>query len=217
MKRIDSIPVRVTLVAVLCLLAAAAAQARPVFTSLPTSEVIIEGGALLARGDLEAAHETPAGFGAETGFDVGFRYRQFWSDGWALSPSFHYQKPGTYTGYDGALDDNFDVETSMLRYGVDLVRVFDRYGRGAKLYLSGGVALIRNRLREEYESDSEYYDDGTNSLALSVGVGLRRGDFELSAVYTRNRPSTNRFWPGVEDYNWDTISLRLGFALPTYD
>jgi hypothetical protein len=192
------------------LLTPSGVEARPGRT-----EVIIEGGALMPLGDLEAGNETPEGFAAELGFDVGFRYRQLWPSGWAISPSFHYAKLGKYTGQTTA-DEDFERGTSMFRYGVDVQYFFPSRRQAPRFFLTGGAAIIRNRMREDYADDS-YFEAGANSLSLTGGLGMRQGDFEFSVNYHLNRYSSSRFWDDVDDYNWDYVTLRVGFALPNYD
>ena len=203
----------------LLLVAAACAgpAAQPAAARPGRSEVIIEGAAASPRGDLKAAHAAPEGFGAEMGYDIGFRYRQVWAGGWALSPSFHYVKFGKFSGYDADLEDDFEIGTSVFRYGVDLQYAFGSGDRGTAPFLLGGVSLVRNKMREEYESDGSFFEDGANGLALNAGLGLRRGDFEFSFEYHMNRFDTLRFWDGVSEYDWDYMTLRIGFALPRYD
>ncbi len=178
------------------------------------TEVILEGGAVSPEGDLGASYDTPAGFGSDIGFEVGARVRQRMRNGWAIAPSFHYAEFGNHSGVTPS-DMLFEAKTSTYRYGVDLQYFFPASRGAPRLFLTGGASLIRNRYREDYLDDGSYFADGVNTVALSGGVGLEVGDFEVSAQYHRNRFDTVRFFDGSTDYDWDYISLRVGFALPS--
>jgi len=177
------------------------------------SEVVIEGGAVSPQGDLGASYDTAAGFGADIGFEVGARVRQRLRNGWAVAPSFHYAEFGNYSGVTPD-DFLFEAKSSTYRYGIDLQYFFPARRGAPHLFLTGGAALVRNRYREDNLDNGDYFADGVNTVALSGGIGLEVGDFEITAQYHRNRFDTVRFFEGTRDYNWDYVSLRVGFALP---
>ncbi len=190
---------------------APAAAARP-----GSTEIILEGGASLPQGDLGDSFDTPAGFDADTGYEVGFRVRSRWPNGWALSPSFHYVRFGENSfllddGFGGTIDGA--GRCSIFEYAVDFQYFLPARRHSPQLYLTAGVALTHNRYRVEY-SDDTWFEEGVNALGGSIGMGVRIGDVELSALYHLNRFDTTEFY-APEDYDWDWISVRVGFALPT--
>jgi len=195
----------------LCLLLAAAPAAAA--AGGPVAEVLLESGAVAPLGDLGADYAEPLGFGAGLGYQVGFRYRLRFPSGWAVSPSFHYVKPRTHI-IDEGTPDEIASSTSMYRYGVDAqYRPPSRPGAPA-WFLTGGVAVVRDRLRED-DADGQFFAESCNALAVAAGAGLRLDRVEITAQYEVNRFTTNRFWdPRDTGYNWDTISLRVGLALP---
>ncbi len=174
------------------------------------TEVLVEAGAVMPRGDLEASFDTPAGTQAGIGWEAGVRVRQHLNNGWAIAPSFHF---ADYEDHFLA-GETFDtvVKTATLSYGVDVQHFLQGPRHGPRFYVTAGASLVRNKLREEY-SDDTYFADGVNSVATRAGVGLRAGDWEVLAQYQRNRFDTERFYDASE-YNWDSISLRVGIALP---
>lgn len=186
---------------------ASAAAARPGFY-----EVVLEGGASEPQGDLGDGFDTPAGFDADTGYEVGFRVRSRWPNGWAVAPAFHYVHFGKHTGW---IDETLSFEggASIFEYGVDFQYFFPTRRNQPQFYLTAGAALTHNRYREEY-SDGTWFEEGSNTLGASAGIGLKVGDLEFSALYHLNRFDTQVFFPGVDDYNWDWFSVRVGVALP---
>ncbi|MFH1844897.1 MAG: hypothetical protein ABIF77_17030 [bacterium] len=182
------------------------------------SEVLLEGGVALPGGDLvdDWTDIEKQGFGAETGYEVGLRYRQFVSPNLALSPSFHYVDFGNFateTATQGAII----VATSILRYGLD-VQYFTAAGQGRpQLFLSGGAALCRNRYRDDSEI-SGVYTAPVNALCFAAGGGIRLGDFEVGAYYNINRFDSVRLdYQGRKlSYNWDYLVVRAALAFPTH-
>ncbi len=180
-------------------------------------EVLLEGGIANPLGDLgDGWFTTVKGFGAETGYEVGLRFRYFMTPTWALAPAFHYVEFGKFNGIDPD-QGPIQVETSVLRYGVDLQFFLPESGRFVRPFLTGGLGLCRNRYKDILEGDLSFFETSINTLAFSFGGGLRVGEFEISGVYTLNRFSTRRFSEGLidEDYDWDYFVVRAGFAFPT--
>jgi hypothetical protein len=190
----------------------------------PEAEVLVEGGVSFPYGDLgDDYFGTLKGMGAETGFEIGARVRYFFSPEMALAPAFHYIDFGDFTGVASELGA-FQISTSAMRYGMDLQYFLPTRGRSVRYevrpYLSAGAGLYHNRYRDEAEETSlsyTFYEAGINSLGFALGGGLRVGDFEWSIVYHINRFETVRLSDGglKEDYNWDFLIVRAGFAFPT--
>ncbi len=179
----------------------------------PTTEVLLEAGAVAPLGDLGDDYGEPLGFGAGLGYQVGFRFRLQVAPNWAVAPSFHYVKPRSRTGTDELLGE-IVTATSMHRYGVDAQYTLPSRPGAPRLFLTGGLAVVRDRLRED-DREGQYFAESCNAVAVAAGVGLRVDLLEVTAQYEVNRFSTNRFWdPGDTGYNWDTLSLRVGLALP---
>ena len=202
-----------TVIALILLAAAAvvvwapSASARPGFY-----EVVLEGGASLPQGDLGDSFDQPAGFAADTGYEVGFRFRSRWPNGWSLAPAFHYVHFGKNTGFIDEVT-SFEGAGSIFEYGVDFQYFFPASRNQPQFYVTVGAALTHNRYREEY-SDDDWFEEAVNTLGGSAGIGVKVGDLEFSALYHLNRFDTQTFFPGSEDYDWDWVSVRVGVALP---
>ena len=190
--------------ALLCLLAVVPASAGDM-------SVIIEGGAVAARGDLARDYDTTNGYGAGLGFEVGARVRRTVSPGWDVSPVFNYAQFGGHEGVDAA-DAAFTSRTAAYRYGVDVRRLLGAEA-GPRFFATAGVALIRNRAVYEL-ADADPVQDGVNSVSVSLGVGVAVRNVEVTAQYHRNRFDTRRFRGGEGSWNWDHVSLRIGLVLP---
>ena len=176
-------------------------------------EVLLEAGAVAPLGDLGDDYEEPLGFGAGLGYQIGFRLRLQVAPDWTVSPCFHYVKPRSRTGTDATLGE-IETSTSMYRYGVDARYALPSRPGAPHLFLTGGLAVVRDRLREQ-DDEGQFFAESCNAVAVAAGVGLRLDLLEISAQYEVNRFTTNRFWsPQDTGYNWDTISIRVGVALP---
>lgn len=191
-------------------------------------EFVLEGGLAAPAGDVSDPLEF-AGVGkdAGTGYELGFRVRQFMNGGMlAISPAFHYVEFGKTSGVGDfelqlgpVYDEPYEVKTSLMRYGVDF-QYFLNPGRARQvgMYLSAGPALIHNRYHDVIAPslpDGGPYDTSENTLGLSLGAGVRAGSFEMSAAYTFNRFSSDQMTSqaGVDyDFNWDYLSVRFGLA-----
>ncbi|MHB8079603.1 MAG: hypothetical protein ACYDIE_10155 [Candidatus Krumholzibacteriia bacterium] len=198
------------------------AQARPRlrargWTPLARTDLVIEGGVAQPLGDLGGDYvSTVKGFGAETGYEVGARYRAVWRSGWALSPSFHFSDFGDFAGRL-ADDTPFVVKTSILRYGLDAQYFWNPVGAGPQPFLSFGLALCRNRYRDEtLGASADFYEASMNALALAAGAGIKADTFEVSLTYNLNRFKSAQllYFGDSTDYNWDSLSVRVGLALP---
>ncbi len=188
-------------------------------------EVLIEGGVSLPAGDLDRPFgllDGAKGLGAETGYEIGARFRYWFGDGLAISPAFHYVDFGDFSAYDEQLGP-YQVGASILRYGADLQVFLPGDERRLRLYLTGGAGLYHNRYRDELTEDPNlgydysYSEQSFDALGFSFGGGLRMADFEVSAVYHVNRFETARLLAGSakEKFDWDFISVRFGLAFPT--
>ena len=181
-------------------------------------EFVFEGGMALPMGDQgDDLDFLGPGKGAETGYEIGFRFRQFLTPRLAISPAFHYLDFGKTSGVGDFLEEDalgFEVETSLMRYGVDFQYFFAPAGAAEiQPYFTGGIALIHNRYRDELEFYGPY-EASTITPAASLGLGFQAGSFEMSGVYTFNRFSNNEMSSVLYDvdYNWDYLSVRLGLA-----
>jgi len=60
------------------------------------------------------------------------------------------------------------------------------------------------------------FDDGVETFGLTLRAGFAYHDLELSFVYHLNSVSTWRFLRTghEEQYGWNSIGLRLGWAVP---
>lgn len=207
------------------MLAADAAPARVVLESRgprhhrsPSSyELVLEGGLVQPAGDQgDDFFSTETGFDAGTGWQLGARVRQFVGRDFTVSPAIHYAAFGAADGVGDFGGDvlGYQLETSVIRYGLDLQLYLGEPGGAARPFVTGGLALLHNRYRDELEG-SLPFDTAVNTPGLSLGAGLRLGNLELAGEYTWNRFTTgNLSSDGLDrDYNWDYLAVRVGVAL----
>lgn len=181
-------------------------------------EFVLEGGLVQPAGDLSDDYfSTLNGFDAGTGYQVGARVRQFVGRDFSVAPAFHFSSFGAADGVgdfgsDGLL--GYRLETSTIRYGLDFQFYLGEPGGPARPFVTGGLALLHNRYRDEVE-DNGFYETSVNTPGVSLGAGLRLGNLELTGEYTWNRFSTgNLNADGLDlDYNWDYLAVRVGVAL----
>jgi hypothetical protein len=216
----------VSLVVLASFLAAEPAQSRVVLESRgprhhrapSTYELVLEGGLVQPAGDQdEDFFDSETGFDAGTGWQLGARLRQFTGRDFAVAAAVHYASFGAADGVgdfgpDGLL--GYRLETSVIRYGLDLQAFLGEPGGPTRPFLTGGLALLRNRYRDEVEGDG-YFTSAVNTPGLSLGAGVRMGNLELAGEYTWNRFTTGNFsGDGLDrDYNWDYLVVRVGIAL----
>jgi hypothetical protein len=183
------------------------------------SEVLLEGGVSEPRMDLADSWYSPTGkgFGAETGYEVGFRFRYFASPSVALSPSFHFVDFANFLDVDND-GYGFEVQTSILRYSMDLQLFMGTNHAKLRPFISVGAVLNNNRYQDYSDSDMTTYKTNVYALGGAAGGGFRAGIFEISVLYNYNRFSTVRLDPeGLKrTYNWDYLSVIAGFSFPTY-
>jgi len=183
------------------------------------SEVLLEGGVAEPRGDLADSWYSPTGrgFGAETGYEVGFRFRYFATPAVALSPSFHFVDFANFMSVDND-GYGFEVQTSILRYSMDMQLFMGTNYAKLRPFFSVGAVLNNNRYRDFTEFDNSDYKANVYSLGGAAGGGFRAGIFEISVIYNFNRFTTVRLDPdGLKrTYNWDYLSVMAGFSFPTY-
>jgi hypothetical protein len=210
--------VRDLLIISLVLLAAVPALAQPrtgpnvyrsvsSYTAPPPYQFVLEGGAALPYGDLgDDFVGTLKGLGADTGYELGARFRYFATSTLSVGPSFHYADFGDWEGLfdDGAA---YALRTSLYRYGLDVQQFFGTDRAALRPYVTVGGALIHNRY-EDWDQDFGTFRTASTNLALSAGAGLALGPMELSAVWNYN-PAKNRNLPRAEGVTDTSLRLEL--------
>ena len=215
-----------TLVMLVTVLMSTAAQSRVVLESrgprhhrAPSPrEFVLEGGLVQPAGDqADDFWTTETGFDAGLGYQLGVRLRQFVGEDFSVAPAFHWTSFGAADGVgdfgaDGRLGYRF--ETSVIRYGLDLQMYLGGSDGGARPFVTGGLALLHNRYRDEVEG-GDPYETTVNTPGFSLGGGLRLDNLELSGEYTWNRFTTGNLSADSLDldYNWDYLVVRVGVAL----
>lgn len=180
------------------------------------AEVVMETGLALPRGDLgESFENTARGYGAEPGYILGLRVRLYLNRNVTLAPAFSYTEFGDFDGYDAA-GESYKVVARVLRYGLDLGYTASGGHGQVRPFAAVGVAVARNKYREEYSVDETYYAAGVNTFQWTVAGGVRWRDFELSLSWEGNTFETARFFPVAEpqDYDWSHLGVRLAYVLP---
>jgi opacity protein-like surface antigen len=215
-----------TLVMLVTVLMSTAAQSRVVLESRgprhhrspSPHEFVLEGGLVQPAGDqADDFWTTETGFDAGLGYQLGVRLRQFVGEDFSIAPAFHWTSFGAADGVGEFGVDEFRgyrLETSVIRYGLDLQMYLGEPGAGARPFVTGGLALLHNRYRDEQEGES-WYETSVNTPGFSLGGGLRLDNLELSAEYNWNRFTTGNLSSDGQDldYNWDYLVVRVGVAL----
>jgi opacity protein-like surface antigen len=179
--------------------------------------ILVEVGLAMPYGDLNDNFEdTPRGIGADNGYELGFRYRFHLTPSFSVSPGFHFVD---YQNFDGVHPevDIYSVEATTLRYTVEfMVKSAARPEGGLRPFLAAGVGLSRNRAQGYLRDFTEPSDESANALTWTLRGGVQLGSFELGMVYILNRFDSWHIHDSdvLENYNWDTVSLRAGWILP---
>lgn len=187
-------------------------------------EFLLEGGLAEPMGDqkdeLHLVSEDPmanvAGLGQGTGYEVGFRFRQYLGEYFAVSPAFHYIRMGSATGvtdYDGSQDLAYSIRSSTYKYGLDFHAFMGGPRSSFRPFLTGGIALAHNVYRDELQYKG-VYKTSVNAPAFSGGIGFKMKNIELVGEYTYNRFDSTNLPPndGTMNYNWDFLVIRVGFS-----
>jgi len=182
-------------------------------------EFVIEGGLAEPAGDQKDGFFTSDnGFDATTGYQLGVRYRYYLGDGLSVAPAVHYTRFGEAQGVGEFVNPGellgYNLLTSNLRYGLDFQVFLGDPAMRLRPYVTGGVALIHNRYRDELQYEG-VFETSMNTPGFSAGFGLKMDALELCCEYTVNRFSTANLTPdlGKLDYNWDYLVVRVGLAL----
>ena len=183
----------------------------------PSSQVIVEGGLTIPFGNLDDDFgKTRLGFGATNGFEAGFRFRLHLSSTVSVSPSFHFVDFGTYYGVHPEIEE-YSIMTASLRYSLELMVMSEYKSSGRpRPFLALAAGMYRNRIQGYYQDFHQEIDESVSTLGVSFRGGVQIVGFELSLVYNVNRFNTWHFYQSDyrERYNWDNLSLRLGWIIP---
>ena len=187
-------------------------------------EFLLEGGLAEPMGDqkdeLHLVSEDPManvrGLGQGTGYEVGFRIRQYLGEYFAVSPAFHYIRMGSATGvtdYQGSEDLAYSVRASTYKYGLDFQAFMGGPRSSFRPFLTAGIALAHNVYRDELQYTG-VYKTSVNAPAYSAGLGFKMKNIELVGEYTYNRFDSTNLPPldGNMTYNWDIFVVRAGFS-----
>lgn len=187
-------------------------------------EFLLEGGLAEPMGDqkddLHLVSEDPManvrGLGQGTGYELGFRFRQYLGEYFAVSPAFHYIRMGSATGitdYQGSQDLAYSVRSSTYKYGLDFQAFMGGPRSSFRPFLTGGVALAHNIYRDELQYNG-VYKTSVDTPAYSAGFGFKMKNIELVGEYTYNRFDSTNLPPfdGKLNYNWDYFVVRMAFS-----
>ena len=192
--------------------------------ALSNHEFLLEGGLAEPMGDqkdeLSLVSDDPMannlGLGQGTGYELGFRFRTYLGDYFAVSPAFHYIKLGSATGVidvDGSQDLAYSVQTSTYKYGIDFHAFMGGPRSPFRPFLTGGIALAHNVYKDELQYGGTY-KASENAPAFSGGLGFKMKNIELVGEYTYNRFDSANLPPdeGQLTYNWDFFVVRVAFS-----
>ncbi len=187
-------------------------------------EFLLEGGLAEPMGDqkdeLYLVSEDPManvlGLGQGTGYELGFRFRQYLGEYFAVSPAFHYIRLGSATGvmdYQSSRNLAYSIRSSTYKYGLDFQAFMGGPRSSFRPFLTGGIALAHNVYRDELQNNG-VYKTSVNAPAFSGGFGFKMKNIELVGEYTYNRFDSSNLPPdeGRLNYNWDFFVVRVGFS-----
>jgi hypothetical protein len=179
-------------------------------------EVLLEGGPVVPLGDLGSGFRyTSQGFGAELGYAIGLRTRFFVTRTLSVAPSFTYIEFGDHDGIDA--DGNvFKIRPTALRYGLDFAWIGPPSVGAVRPLVGVGLAVTRNRYRDEDRESETFFEAGVNALVPSVALGLRWGGLEAAVQHEFDRFTTGRFFSDLvpRDLDWDHVLIRFAYVLP---
>ncbi len=187
-------------------------------------EFLLEGGLAEPMGDqkdeLYLVSDDPMannlGLGQGTGYELGFRFRQYLGEYFAVSPAFHYIRLGSATGvmdYQSSQNLAYSVRASTYKYSLDFQAFMGGPRSSFRPFLTGGIALAHNVYRDELQYNG-VYKTSVNAPAFSGGLGFKMKNIELVGEYTYNRFDSSNLPPneGQLSYNWDILVVRVGFS-----
>lgn len=182
----------------------------------PPSQVLLEAGGALPRGDLAADFTTePLGFGVKSGLELGFRWRLWLSENWSVSPSFHFMNYKDFKSLTPTGED-FRIKPTSFRYVVEVMWMAGDRTRGFRPFLAVGGGLYRNRVEGFYKTFDRPFDQSVNTFGASGRAGVKLGQFELSVLYSWNRFETWALYRTgqAESYDWDNSGVRAAWLVP---
>ncbi len=182
----------------------------------PDAQVLVEVGLAVPYGDLGQDYDSTAlGFGARNGFEVGFRLRYYLTPSVSISPSIHLLNPSK-DSLGNEETGEFFLQANSYRYSVEMMLAQPAPRRGIQPFLACGLGVFRDRYQGYKKPLAEEFDRSVNTLGISVRAGIRAKGLELSLVYHFNRFETSQFFGEDEvfDYNWDSMTIRLGWIIP---
>jgi len=180
-------------------------------------EFILEGGLAEPYGDQKDDYwATEQGLGVGTGYELGLRIRHYLSEGFAVSPSFHYTRFGTFNGFTqgfGGVEQAFEVRTSNYRYSLDFHAFTGTSASSFRPFLTAGGSLINNRYRDEVYGGG-IYSTSIYNPAFHGGIGFKMNNIELVGEYFYNRFDSANLPPddGTRTYNWDYFVVRAAIS-----
>jgi len=180
------------------------------------AEVVLEGGVVSPLGDLAAGYlNTERGMGQEPGYTLGLRVRLYAHRNLTLAPTFAYVEFGDYDGYDAG-GKPFSIQTSLLRYGLDVCWIATGGERTVRPFAGVGAAVVRNKYGEEFTATETVFDAGRNAFTWSLQSGFRILDWEVTFQYEFDRFTTPAFHASGEDLSlsWNNLIVRVGLVLP---
>jgi hypothetical protein len=183
----------------------------------PGHELVFEGGLAEPMGDQKDEYwTTDNGMEAGTGYELGLRYRYYAGSNWAVSPSFHYVRFGSFSDvgdFPQGAGLGFEIRSSLYRYGLDFQFFTGAPNAQVRPYLTAGVALAHNIYRDELQYNG-VFKESVNTPSFSAGLGLKMGVIEACGTYHFNRFETSLFTggPGKTEFNWDYATVSVGFA-----
>ncbi len=185
----------------------------------PDFQVIVEGGMVVPYGNLsDDFYTTSYGFGASKGYEAGFRLRFFLSQFLSVSPAFHFLNPGDFSSEHEEIGE-YSLQANSYRYTVEVMLAQAESRLGLRPFLACGFGLYQNRYQGFTKPLIQRFDRTVNTVGFSVRGGVKVKEFEISCVYHFNRFSSYQFFETDQevDYNWDNMTIRLGWIVPFSD
>jgi hypothetical protein len=181
--------------------------------------VMVEAGVSHPYGILGGdADHSRLGQGARDGLRLAFGLRFPLSRTVFLTPYFAFVDYGNFQGSTAEVEE-VAIESSSYRYGLELMVRADGPPSRVKPFLAVAMSLDHNRLLGNYQDPTAFMDESINSLGYNLRAGFQWKDLEFSAGYHINRFNTWQFYYSDfrERYNWDSLEVRGGWAIPFGD
>ena len=197
-------------------LVAAAIASAPAMADRPPSQVVLEVGGAIPKGNLgNDFYDTELGLGIKSGLEMGFRWRFFLNEAWSLSPAFHFLNSKDFKSVTPEGDD-FRIKPTSFRYTLEVMWMPGARDASFRPFAAVSGGLFRNRVEGFHKTYDRPFDSSVNTFGAMGRAGVKLGAFELCVLYAWNVFDTwNFFETGqAETYDWSHTGARAAWIVP---